>query len=401
MFRILIGALVLMGYTCATAPAQQKTSESSQSQTLEEKLQAFLKRFPESDLNQDGQLTREEVREFNIQRRKNRVGDRVQDRQRPEPTVADFAYGDHEKQCFDLWAVPLQKGGAGNTDMPTTQNPTPLVIYIHGGGFRGGDKRAFNPAVIEDYHNRGIAFASMNYRLSDVGPYPIMMMDAARGLQTIRYHAAKWNIDPDRIACFGGSAGAGISLWLAFHDDLAEPESDDPIARQSTRIRAAATSNGQSTYDLFTYRDWFEVPDLAPHEAMFPLYDVKNPSDWRTPRVRRLMKDASPITHLSADDDAPVYMTYNRPNVPVTKETNQSVWVHHYRLGAKLKTAMEALGKECHVVSRGDRKKDVAFASIADFLEANLRPSQDKPARLPKSSLRDNRRTADGDTNGS
>ena len=56
-------------------------------------------------------------------------------------------------------------------------------------------------------------------------------------LQTIRSKAKEWNLDPERIACYGGSAGAGISLWLAFHEDLADPNSDDPIARQSTQNR--------------------------------------------------------------------------------------------------------------------------------------------------------------------
>ena len=108
----------------------------------------------------------------------------------------------------------------------------------------------------------------MNYRLSDSGPYPIMMHDAARGLQTIRHRAKEWNINPERVVCYGGSAGAGISLWLAFHDDLADPKCDDPIAWQSTRILAAGAMSGQSTYDMHTFRKWFGIPGLAMDSAL-------------------------------------------------------------------------------------------------------------------------------------
>lgn len=340
--------------------AQENTTQKSKAQDPESRLADFLKRYPASDLDRDGVLTRDEVRQFNTKRREQKGSSRVQDRQRPAPTVADFSYGGHDKQRFDLWAVP------------DAESATPLVIYIHGGGFRGGDKRAFNPATIAQYHEAGIAFASMNYRLSDVGPYPIMMEDCARGLQTIRHHARQWNIDPDRIACYGGSAGAGISLWLAFHDDLAKPDSDDPVARQSTRIVAAGTINGQSTYDMMTYREWFGVPDLPPHEALIPFYGIEKASDWQSPRVQSLMKDASAITHLSTDDEAPVYMTYNRGDVPVTRETDQGVWVHHYRLGVKLQEAMQAMGKECHVNARQQRSTKPKYPTMESFMIAKL-----------------------------
>ncbi|NRB74616.1 MAG: alpha/beta hydrolase [Verrucomicrobiales bacterium] len=242
-----------------------------------DRLTGILKRFPASDANHDGTLTPEEAQAFFKKRREAQSSDRPERPERPkgnrppkpEPTAADVSYGDHEKQAFDIWAVP------GATE------PTPLVIFIHGGGFRTGDKSAFPPSVIETYHDAGVAFAAMNYRLSDVGPYPIMMEDAARGLQTIRHRALEWNIDPEKIACCGGSAGAGISLWLGFHEDLADPESGDPIARQSTRIVAAGTMNGQSTYDIRDFREWFGAPGLEPDRALPLFYAIESPEDCK------------------------------------------------------------------------------------------------------------------------
>ncbi len=279
----------------------------------------------------------------------------------PTPSQADVKYGDHAQQAFDLWlAHPKEKGA-----------PTPLCIYIHGGGFRGGDKSGLQRTVIERFLENGISIASLNYRLTNGGefPYPIAMHDSARGLQFVRSRAAEWNIDPEKIACYGGSAGAGISLWIAFNEDRADPESDDPVARESTRILAAGALGGQSTYDMRTFRKWFGVPDLPPHAALVDFYAMQAGENADTLRVSRLAEDASPITHLTRDDP-PVYMSYNRPNSKVTTKTDQATWAHHPLLGLKLQEAMSKLGLECIV--NGPDIEDATYEDIFDFLIQKL-----------------------------
>ncbi len=313
-------------------------------------LENFLKRFPESDLDKDGTLTKEEVREFRQkqagQPQPVRTGGNKRDTSKLlPPTHANVAYGDDPQQVFDIW---LAKTGDGS--------PAPFCLGIHGGGFMGGDK-SMQAGTAQQFVDAGISFASLNYRLTKGGqnPYPIAMMDCARALQFIRSKADEWNLDASRVASYGGSAGAGISLWLAFHDDLAEPDASDPIARQSTRLSAVGTSNGQSTYDMRTFADWFAVPDLKPHPALKALYAVKSDDDWKSELVTDLMTDASPITHLTADD-VPVYMDYTNEDVPVDATTDGNVWVHHIRLGQKLKEAMGELGLECTVSQDGSGK---------------------------------------------
>jgi acetyl esterase/lipase len=65
--------------------------------------------------------------------------------------------------------------------------------------------------------------------------YRDIVLHCGRAVQFIRSKAKKWNIDPKRIVCSGVSAGALISEFLAYHDDLADPKSDDPVGRLSTR----------------------------------------------------------------------------------------------------------------------------------------------------------------------
>lgn len=327
---------------------------------MQKRRKQTLERFPQADTDKDGTLSLDEMRAFQVKRRE-MIEKRKQQGPKNPPPVADVPYGEHEKQRFDLWPVP------------DATEPTPLVLFIHGGGFRGGDKTMVNQGILKACQEAGVAYASMNYRLSDVGPYPIMMHDAARGLQTLRHRAAEWNIDPDRIVCHGGSAGAGISLWLAFHDDLADPESDDPIARQSTRILAAATGNGQSTYDMHTFREWFGVPDLSIEDALLPFYAIEGNEDLEREEIKALMRAASPIAHLSEDDTAAVYMTYSRPNTEVTIDTDNSIWVHHVLLGLKLQEAMEKQNLECLVTGPDVTPENDPYGSTEAFLIAKAK----------------------------
>ena len=109
-------------------------------------------------------------------------------------------------------------------------------------------------------------------------------------------------------------------------------------------------------------------PDLAMGPAMPAFYNIEGEADINKPAVKALMQDASPITHLSKDDRASVYMTYSRPDSKVTKETESAIWVHHVLLGLKLKEAMDALGLECTVTAPGMTAEKSPYGSLEDFL---------------------------------
>src|SRR5690606_33445327 len=113
----------------------------------------------------------------------------------------------------------------------------------------GGDKRGVPPGLLRGCLDAGISVASINYRLSHQAPFPAPMEDGARAIQFLRSKAEELGINPDRIGASGGSAGAGISLWVGFHDDLADPDGDDPVGRQSSRLAGMAVLGAQTTYD--------------------------------------------------------------------------------------------------------------------------------------------------------
>lgn len=316
---------------------------------------AFLEPFfQEIDANGDGTIDRREDRRYRA-RAKGRKPPL------PAPTHANLRYGRHERNVVDLWVAP-------------TDAPTPLVVYFHGGGFRAGDKRSLNRDLLAGLLAGGVSVAAANYRLTDTAPFPAPMHDAARAVQFLRHQAKEYGLDPKRVGATGGSAGAGISLWLAFHDDLADPAADDPIARESTRLACAVVYAAQSSYDPRVIRELFDTTKL--HPALVPFYGMESPDDVDDPRFFPLFEEASPIHHLTADDP-PVYLFYPQANQPLLPDSSGGQHIHHPIFGFHLNEKATALGVACILRLRKDvRERAPIDEYVAFFLENfGVRPS--------------------------
>ncbi len=178
----------------------------------------------------------------------------------PTPSKANIKYGPHPRNVIDLWQAKSDK-------------PTPLVLFIHGGGWVNGSKERIETCVkVQELLDAGISVAAINYRFiaqaTEEGLKPPVMgplHDAARALQHLRHNAKEWNLDPQRVGLSGSSAGACTSLWLAFHDDLADPRSADPIARQSTRPQHVAVLRAQTTLDPEQAKEWLPNSTYGAH----------------------------------------------------------------------------------------------------------------------------------------
>ncbi|HBL48584.1 MAG TPA: esterase, partial [Planctomycetaceae bacterium] len=246
----------------------------------------------------------------------------------------------------------------------------PLVIYIHGGGFVGGSKK-MNPGLIQNFHNAGMSVAAIHYRFIDGEDIllPEPQRDGARAVQFLRSKAKDWNIDKKRVACFGGSAGAGISMWIGFHDDLADPDSSDPIERESTRIQAIGTMGGQGTYDpikikaLVGGRAW-------EHPSIFKAYGVTTAEEalHPTPEQQKRYDESSAITHLTKDDPA-LYMIYSEADGPLPANARPGQGIHHPNFGRDLVKKMNELGIENVFVYTGDNKNGASPQAMLEFFQ--------------------------------
>jgi len=270
------------------------------------------------------------------------------DQMLPAPTQANVAYGPDESNVLDFWQAP-------------TGAPNPLLVMIHGGGFRAGSKAQLSAGFLRACFQAGISVASIEYRFTQKAPYPAQMLDCARALQFIRSKAGEWNIDPKRAAATGGSAGAGISLWLGFHKDLADPKSSDPVARESTRLTCILPTNMQCTYDPRVIKAI--IPGNAYDvSAIKFLYGLPATFNWDTdaisPELDAMIKDAAPITHLTKDAP-PVYAVS-------AKEADVPGNIHNGNFARHLKKLMDGLGVECEI------HMDTDFATIQASMEDRM-----------------------------
>ena len=204
-------------------------------------------------------------------------------------------------------------------------------------------------------------------------------------MQFVRSKAAEWNIDQQRIAASGGSAGACSSIWLAMHDDMADPKSSDPIARESTRLWCAAVNVAQTSLDPKQLKEWTPNSRYGGHAFGF-----MDPNDLKTRDTRFAeflehreellpwIKEYSPIEHASADDP-PIYMYY--PTPPALGEPQKDP-THTANYGVKLQEKLHRLGVECELVYPG--APDVKHKSIDEFLIEKLKgPPPKSAARKP------------------
>lgn len=246
-------------------------------------------------------------------------------------------YGKHPRQVMDFYPAKSDK-------------PAPVALYIHGGGWRGGDKKT-NPKAFLD---QGISVIAINYRYVQNGveekvepPVKAPLHDAARALQFIRSKASEWNLDKERIGATGSSAGACTSLWLAFHDDLADPKSDDPISRESTRLYCAAVNGAQVSLDPKELREW--MPNYRYGAHAFGLANFQSLIDNRE-KVMKWIEEYSPIEHVSKDDP-PIALFY-RGEKPVVGASPKDP-THSGIMGVKLAERLEAADVDVVLVHPG------------------------------------------------
>lgn len=282
----------------------------------------------------------------------------------PKPTLANVPYGTHPKQVLDFWKAESEK-------------PTPLLFFIHGGGWMGGSKDRVS--AVADYLKAGISVVSVEYRFIPeatadkvVPPVKGPLHDAARALQFVRSKAAEWNLDKKRIGASGGSAGACSSLWLAFHDDLADPKSDDPVARESTRLWCAGVMGAQTTLDPQQMKEWTPNSRYGGHAFGFAGDKEKKQTQFDEFLAKRdtilpWIAEYSPYALVSAGDP-PVCLTYNAPPALGQEQKDPT---HTANFGVKLQEKCRSAGVECELIYPG--APDAKHATVVEFLIEKLK----------------------------
>ena len=194
----------------------------------------------------------------------------------------DIAYvtGGHERQKLDLY-------------IPDEGENLPLIIWVHGGAWLGGNKERYGPM---EYLKSGYAGASLNYRLSQHAIFPAQIEDVKAAVRWLRANAETYRIDPNRFAAWGSSAGGHLVAMLGTTGNIAEFEVGENLD-VSSRVQAVVDYFGPTD---FLQMDAHRLPDGLVHDAPDSPESklVGGPIQEHKDRVAR----TNPITYVSKDD---------------------------------------------------------------------------------------------------
>ncbi|HLX61766.1 MAG TPA: alpha/beta hydrolase [Planctomycetota bacterium] len=260
--------------------------------------------------------------------------------------------------------------------------PAPVMVDIHGGWWEGGKKSDSiigmwgGPVLSKIATDRGIAFFSIDYRLGKDGGFPEEIRDCRNAIRFIRKNAAKFNIDPERIGCFGGSAGSHLSAMCA----VVPEDFDDGGPTEDLKGVSAKVCNAFSFVGPWDFvEQWNEAPDDVNPDGTFRPANPKIRNDAR-PRHRRnfkgiipdteehkaLYRKMSPIGHVRKDV-APLLICDGEIDDVVPGHPGQSITEKFKAVGADATYWMSP--KIGHAFPGGEGFEKV----LADFLDRTLK----------------------------
>ena len=194
----------------------------------------------------------------------------------------DLAYvtDGHERQKLDLYT-------------PDEGENLPLIIWVHGGAWMGGNKTRYVPRA---YLKSGYAGASLNYRLSQHAIFPAQIEDLKAAVRWLRANAETYRLDPNRFAAWGSSAGGHLVAMLGTTGGVNEFEVGENL-EVSSQVQAVVDYYGPTD---FLQMDTYRLPDGLVHDAPDSPESklVGGPIQEHKDRVAK----ANPITYVSKED---------------------------------------------------------------------------------------------------
>ena len=251
---------------------------------------------------------------------------------------------------------------------------TPLMIYIHGGGFGSGSKesayRKNNFNRIKKFIENGISFATINYRFKNNDDGILTSLnDAKRALQFLRHKSDQFRIDKSKIGVMGSSAGATSSLWLGFFDDMAQLNSNDPIERESTRVSLVVGIAAAHTMNLNKWKEMLNIDQDYMDKLVSQYIGKLDRKKWMDKTLQNEYISKIDFFDEMDKNDPPFFIV----NYGGNRKPKNIADFHHNPLHAKLvKNRADSLKIKNVVYAPGIGIIDKSNKGIVDFLIENL-----------------------------
>jgi hypothetical protein len=267
--------------------------------------------------------------------------------------------------------------------VPTAPGPHPLFLFVHGGGFTGGSRTASygGGEFTDDLRalvEAGVTYGTVDYRLLvDADPDGVIkpLHDVQVCLQYLRLHADEIGLDGTRVVLGGSSAGAGTSLWLGTASDLARPDDESPVLRESTRVSGVVALETQATYDLGKWEtvvfasyglDLLELAASVGLEGrLLAFYGITELEDFDSPAILDYRAGVD-MLGLMSHDDPPIFVRNEKTRVAIPLSTN--VAFHHPDHAVAVYERAVDVGVEVVAYAPGRGLVDPSGEDVVDFV---------------------------------
>lgn len=341
-------------YSQDTSPQFNRLDRNKDGQLTKEEFSGRL--FDRLDTNKDGIVSAEEDRAYFRRRRNSGRGpsSKIPESVRAELDIP-YAGTQNPRQRLDVY-LPKQR---------KQDQSLPVVVFIHGGGWRNGDKRGGYQKIAPLVESGEYIGVSVGYRLSGEAIWPAQIHDCKAAIRWLRGNAKKYNLDPEKIGVTGTSAGGHLVAMLGTSGDVEDLEGKlGDHLKESSRVQCVLDQYGPT--ELLAMGGWHDKANSPESQLVGGAIQDK----------KKAARNASPISYVSKDDPPFLFLHGTKdPAVPF----NQSERLH----AALQKVGAKSIFVPVEGGSHGGFPREQVAERMRQFFDKHLRGKKLSISRKP------------------